>query len=296
MKVFVTGAPGFIGSAIVKELLEAGHEVLGLARSGESARSVEEAGAQVLKGTLEDLEVLKQGAIQSDGIIHTAFGHDFTQFAKSAEADKAAIEIMGKALEGTDKPIVITGGTLGLPLIDGWITEDSASPKESPRFSESAVMSLAEAGIHASIVRLAPSVHGLYDKGFRAGFGLILIELAKQKGFAAYVGDGNNRWSAVHRLDAAHLFCLALEKPAKGARYNAAGDEGILMRELALFIGENLNIPVKSISQDEAKEYYGWMSYFISFESAAKTDKTREQLGWEPVHTGLLDDLRENYF
>jgi len=195
-----------------------------------------------------------------------------------------------------NKPIVVTGGTLGLPLIDGWITEDSASPKELPRFSESAVMALAEAGVHASIVRLAPSVHGLYDKGFRAGFGLMLIELAKKNEFAAYVGEGNNRWSAVHRLDAARLFRLALEKSAKGARYNAAGDEGIPMRELALFIGKNLNLPVKSISQEEAKEYYGWMSYFVALESAAKTDKTREQLGWEPVHPGLLEDLQENYF
>ena len=230
MKIFVTGASGFIGSAIVKELLDAG------------------------------------------------------------------IETMGNALMDADKPIVITGGTLGLPLIDGWITEDSASPNESPRFSESAVISLSEAGVHASIVRLAPSVHGPYEKGFRAGFGLMLIEIAKQKGFVAYVGDGSNRWSAVHLLDAARLFRLALEKSAVGARYNAAGDPGIAMRELALLAGKKLDLPVKSISPEEAKEYYGWMSYFVSFESAVKTDKTREQLEWEPAHIGLLEDLVENYF
>lgn len=296
MKVFVTGASGFIGSAVVKELLDAGHEVLGLARSAESAQMVEEAGATVLRGALEDLDILKEGATQCDGVIHTAFSHDFTQFDKSAAADKAAIEAMGNALKGTDKPIVVTGGTLGLPLIDGWITEDSVAAKESPRFSESAMMSLAEAGVHASIVRLAPSVHGTYDGGFRAGFGLIIVETAKQKGFAAYVGDGSNRWSAVHRLDAARLFRLALQKSAVGARYNAAGDAGITMRELAQLTGEKLDLPVKSISPEEAKEYYSWMSYFISFESAVKIDKTREQLGWEPIHPGLLEDLRKNYF
>lgn len=296
MKVFVTGASGFIGSAIVKELLTEGHEVLGLARSEESAKAIIDAGAQILEGSLDDLDILKQGASQADGVIHTAFIHDFSQFANSAEKDKVAIEAMGEALIDTNKPIVVTGGTLGLPTTNGWVTEADASPNNSPRFSESAAMALAESGINASVIRLAPCVHGLYENGFRAGFGSVLIEMAKQNGIAAYVGDGTNRWPAVHRLDAAHLFCLALKKGAKGARYNAVGNEDLVsMRKFAEFIGQKLNLPVKSVNREEAMQHFGWMSYFITFDCPATTYQTQEQLGWKPTQIGLLEDIQQNY-
>lgn len=297
MKVFVTGASGFIGSAVVKDLLAAGHEVLGLARSEESAKAIINAGAQVLKGSLDDLEVLKQGVLQTNGVIHTAFVHDFSQFANSAEKDKLAIEAMGEVLKGTSKPIVVTGGTLGLPTTNGWVTEADASPNNSPRFSESAAIALAEAGINASVVRLSPMVHGIYENGFSAGFGLMLIEMAKQNGVAAYVGDGTNRWTAVHRLDAARLFRLAFEKAAKGARYNAVGNDDLIsMRKLAEFIGEKLNLPVKSITQEEAMKHFGWMTNFITFDSPATGHQTQEQLGWKPTHIGLIEDMQQHYF
>ncbi len=291
MKVFVTGASGFIGSAIVKELLAAGHEVTGLARSEESAKAISDAGAQVLKGSLNELDILKRGASDADGVIHTAFIHDFSQYAKAAEADKAAIKAMGEVLKGTNKSIVITGGILGLSKTGGFVTEDDAAP-DFPRASEAAAMALAEEGVNASVIRLPPSVHDKGDKGFIP----MIINMARKNGVSAYVGDGSNRWPAVHRLDAAHLFCLALEKAAKGARYNAIGDEGIPVREIAEVIGKQLNLPVKSVSADKAADHFEWMSRFIAFDSPATAHKTSEQLGWRPTHIGLIEDMQQNYF
>ena len=291
MKVFVTGASGFIGSAIVKELLATGHEVTGLARSDESAKAIRDAGAQVSKGSLDDPDSLKRGASASDGVIHTAFIHDFSQYAKAAEADRAAIEAMGKALAGTDRPLIVTGGILGLEKENGFITENMAAPP-FPRASETTALALADNGVNASVIRLPPSVHDKGDKGFIP----VIINAARSKGVAAYVGDGNNRWPAVHRLDAAHLFCLALEKAAKGSRYNAIGDEGISVREIVETIGKCLNLPVESISPDEAPGYFEWMSRFITFDSPATAYKTQEQLGWQPAHIGLIEDMKERYF
>ncbi len=291
MKVFVTGASGFIGSAVVQELLSAGHSVIGLARSEASSQKIKEAGAEVLTGGLEDLDTLKKGALQADGVVHTAFIHDFSQYEKAAATDKAAIEAMGEVLKGTAKPIVVTGGILGLPKTKGFVTEADAAPG-FPRASEAAAMALSEQGINASAIRLPPSVHDKGDKGFVP----MIINTMKEKGFAAYVGDGNNRWPAVHRLDAAYLFRLALEKGAKGARYNAIGDEGIPIKQLAELVGKHLGMPVKSITPEEATGYFTWMAYFIQFDNPATSFKTIEALNWKPAHIGLLEDMKQHYF
>ena len=291
MKVFVTGASGFIGSAVVQELLNAGHEVTGLARSDESAKSISEAGARALKGSLDDLDSLKRGASAADGVIHTAFIHDFSQYAKAADADKVAIEAMGNVLAGSDRPLIVTGGILGLEKENGFITENMAAPP-FPRASETAALALADNNVNASVIRLPPSVHDKGDKGFIP----FIIATARRKGVAAYVGDGNNRWPAAHRLDAAHLFRLALEKAIKGARYNAIGDKGIPMRELAEVIGKYLDLPVKSISPDKAVEHFDWMGRFIVFDAPATANKTQEQLGWAPTHIGLIEDMQQHYF
>jgi len=291
MKVFVTGASGFIGSAVVQELLNAGHEVTGLARSDESAKSISEAGARALKGSLDDLDSLKRGASAADGVIHTAFIHDFSQYAKAADADKVAIEAMGNVLAGSDRPLIVTGGILGLEKENGFITENMAAPP-FPRASETAALALADNNVNASVIRLPPSVHDKGDKGFIP----FIIATARRKGVAAYVGDGNNRWPAVHRLDATHLFRLALEKAIKGARYNAIGDKGIPMRELAEVIGKYLDLPVKSISPDKAVEHFDWMGRFIVFDAPATANKTQEQLGWAPTHIGLIEDMQQHYF
>lgn len=291
MKVFVTGASGFIGSAVVKDLLQAGHEVTGLARSDDSAKAIHDAGAQVLKGSLNDLDSLKQGALQADGIIHTAFIHDFNQYANAASTDKEAIEAMGEVLKGTNKPMVVTGGILGLPKTNGFVTEADAAPAV-PRASEATAMALADSNVNASVIRLPPSVH---DKGDKA-FVPFLINQARSKGLSAYVGDGNNRWPAIHRLDAAQVFRLALEKAAKGARYNAIGDEGITVRTIAEVIGKKLNLPVASITNEEAMQHFEWMSRFIVFDNPATSYTTQTQLGWKPVHIGLIEDMEQHYF
>lgn len=291
MKVFVTGASGYNGSMIVRELAGAGHQVIGLARSENSAKIVSEAGAEVLWGSLEDLDILKQGTLSADGVIHAAFFHDFTQFSKAAEMDKTAINAMGEVLLGTSKPIVVTAGILGLPLIDGIITEESKS-QGIPRFSETAALALAEKGVNASVVRLPPSVHDKGDKGFMP----FIIEQARKNGVSAYPENGNNRWPAVHRLDAAKAFRLAVEKGIKGALYNVVGDTGIELKTIATLIGETLNLSVKSVSGDDLANHFEWMSSFIASDSPATNFKTQEMLDWKPTQNGLLEDLQENYF
>lgn len=288
MKVFVTGASGFIGSAVVKELLDHGHEVLGLARSAGSATAIQQAGAKVLEGTLEDIDILKQGATWADGVIHTAFIHDFTQYAKSNEVDKKAILSMGEVLVG--KPIVVTAGILFLPMTNGVVTEADAAAA-MPRSSEVTALSLVENGVLASVIRLPPSVHDKGDKGFVP----FIIQQAKKHGVSAYPGDGTNRWPAVHRLDAAKLFRLALEKGAKGARYNAIGETGIETKEIATVIGSALNMPVQPVSGASAEQHFEWMARFISADNPAIATHTKEQLGWNPTGIGLLEDIRKNY-
>lgn len=297
MKVFVTGASGFIGSAVVKELVSAGHQVTGLARSENSANTIKEAGAGVLFGSLEDLDVLKKGAKDADGIIHAAFFHDFmltgdfSQFIKAAEMDKNAITAMGEAIAGTGKPLVVTSGMLGLPLINGFVTEESTT-SHSPRSSEATALALAAQGVNASVVRLPPSVHGKGDHGFVP----FIISLAHKNGVSAYPGDGTNHWCAVHRLDAAKAFRLAVEKGNIGALYNVVGDQGIKMKAIATLIGETLNLPVRSVSGDELTKHFEWMANFITMDSIATAVKTEAQLGWKPGETGLLEDMQQNYF
>ncbi len=291
MRVFVTGATGFIGSAIVKELTGAGYKVLGLARSEKSVQALKDAGVEVLTGDLNDPESLKKGAAETDAVIHTAFIHDFANFEASAAADKAAIEAMGSVLAGTNRPMIVTGGTLGIQFNGPWVTEDDAAPAH-PRASEAAGLELAKQGIRSSVVRLPPSVHDKGDKGFVP----MLISVAREKGFSAYIGDGSNRWPAVHRLDAAHLYRLVLEKGKAGTRYNGTGDEGIPTRQIAEVIGKQLNLPVKSVSQEDAAAHFTWIARFFALNAPSSSKKTKAELGWQPAHPGLIEDLEMGHY
>jgi len=296
MRVFVTGATGFVGSAVVQELISAGHQVLGLARSEEGARSLAAAGAAVHRGDLTDLESLRSGAAMSDGVIHTGFIHDFSKFKESCELDRHVIEAMGAALAGSDRPLVITSaigilapGRLGLEE-----TPASSSDTKNPRVAtEETAAAVAANGVHVSIVRLPPSVHGDGDHGFVP----MVINVAREKGVSAYVGEGLNRWSAVHRPDVARLYRLVLEKGAAGARYHAVAEEGVPFREIATVIGRRLNVPVVAKTHEEAAGHFGWFAHFMGLDVPASSQRTREQLGWEPTGPGLIADIdHERYF
>ena len=296
MRVFLTGATGFIGSAIVPELINAGHQVLGLARSDAGAKSLAAAGAKVHRGDLEDLDSLRSGAAAADGVIHAGFIHDFSRFKEVSEVDRRAIETFGAAFAGSDRPIVIASGT-ALVSPGRLATEESVSTLTAADFprvaSEEAATSMATRGVRAALMRLSPSVHGDGDHGFVP----TLINIAREKGVSAYIGDGRNRWNAVHRLDAARLFRLALEKATAGARYHAVGEEGIAFRDIAEVIGRRLNIPVVSKSPEEAANHFGWMGAFAGIDCPASSKLTQERLGWRPVHPTLLTDLeRGTYF
>ena len=293
MRVFVTGASGFVGSAVVAELIAAGRQVLGLARSEASALSVAAAGAQVHRGDLTDLESLRSGAAATDAVIHTAFIHDFSKFAENCEIDRRAIEALGAVLAGSDRPLIVTSGT-GLLTPGHLATEDTVRPTGSaiPRVSEQAGLSLVSQGVRVSAMRLPPTVHGDGDHGFVP----ILIGLARDKGASAYIGDGNNRWPAVHRLDAAQLYRLVLEKGTAGAVYHAVAEQGVPFREIAEAIGRGLNLPVKSVTGDEVEAYFGGFAMFAGVDNPASSALTRQWLNWRPEHVGLIEDIEAGHY
>jgi nucleoside-diphosphate-sugar epimerase len=291
MRVFVTGATGFIGSAIVEELTAAGHRVLGLARSDEGAAFLTAAGASVHRGSLEDIESLRRGAEAADGVIHTAFVHDFANYAAAAEADQHAIETLGDALAGSDRPLIVTSGTLVAAQSRTATEEDAPNPR-SPRKSEEAALAMAARGVHVAVVRLPPSVHGEGDHGFVPR----LIAIAREKGVSAYIGDGLNRWPAVHRLDAAVLYRLVLEKDTNGATYHAVADEGVPVRDIANVIGRQLHLPVVAKQRDEATEHFGWLAPFFGMDGPASSAQTQQKLGWRPVQPGLIPDIDSAHY
>lgn len=294
MKVFVTGATGFIGSAIVRELLGSGHRVLGLARSKGAAAALLAAGAEVHRGDLEDLNSLRSGAKESDGVIHAGFIHDFSRFKEVCEVDRQAIEAIGGALAGSDRPFIVTSGT-ALVSPGRLATEDIIPPFNPafPRASEAAADAVAALGVRVSVIRLSPSVHG---EGDHHGFVPMLINIARQKGVSAYIGEGKNRWNAVHRLDAAHLYRLALENAKTGARFHGAAEEEITFKSIAESIGRHLNIPVVTKSPEEAADHFGWFAGFAAIDCPASSKITREQLNWRPVQSTLLADMESGIY
>ena len=292
MRVFVTGAAGFIGTATTRELIANGHEVLGLARSDANAETLEKMGAKVHRGSLGDLNSLREGAKAADGIIHLAFIHDFSKFAENGQIDKNAIDTMGEVMAGSDKPFIVTSGTL-MVAPGRLATEEVPAMPGSPRMSETAGLAFAARGVRAMAVRL-PQVHGGDGK---CGLVNWLLNIAREKGISAYIGDGGNRWSGAHRLDVARLYRLALEKGLAGTSYHAVADEGVTARDIAEIIGRQLNLPVASITPAEASAHFGMMAMFAGMDGAASSALTRQWLGWKPTQIGLIADIsRPGYF
>ena len=284
MRVFVTGATGWVGSVVVKDLLDAGHQVTGLARSNDKAAALTAAGAQALHGTLDDLDTLHSAASAADAVIHTAFDHDFSKFAEKAEQDRRAIETLGRALAGSHRPLLVTSGVALLaPGRLAIETDVAPSIPSYPRKSEAAATALADRGVRATAVRLSPSVHGRGDHGFVP----ILIALAREKGVSAYIGDGLNRWPGVHRLDAGHLYRLVVEQGATEPAYHAVADEGVPFKHIAEVIGRRLGLPV----EPRGPEHFGWFASFAGLDMPASSERTRSLLNWRPAGPDLLTDL-----
>ncbi|CAB3810929.1 SDR family oxidoreductase [Paraburkholderia fynbosensis] len=294
MRVFVTGATGWVGSAVIRELIEAGHEVIGLVRSARGVEKLAAVGGRSLVGSLEDVERLREGASEADAVIHTAFNHDWSRFAENSLVERSAIEAIGATLEGSSRPFLVTSGVA--LLAPGRIaTEENIAPPVSERFpraSEAVVSELIARGVGATTIRLAPSVHGMGDHGFVPR----LAAIAREKGVSAYVGEGLNRWPAVHRYDATRVYRLALEKVTAGA-FHAIGETGVALKDIAEAISRSLGLPLVSLSPDEAAEHFGWFAPFVAVDAPAASDRTRALLGWMPEQAGLLADLRQSgYF
>ena len=295
MRVFVTGATGFIGSAVVRELIEAGHQVTGLARSDQAAAGLTAAGAAVHRGSLEVPASLRSGAAAADGVIHTAYIHDFSEnndAAAYARIDRRAIETIGEALAGSGRPLVVASGLVHVAGRPATEEDDAPDNPAYPRVSEPVALSLAGRGVRVCVVRLPPSVHGVGDHGFIPA----LIGIARAKGRSAYVGDGSNHWAAVHRLDAAQLFRLALEGAPAGTRLHGVDDEGVRFSDIAEVIGRHLNLPVTGLAPTAAQDHFGLFALFASMDITASSALTRKQLGWEPTHPALPADLEEGHY
>jgi nucleoside-diphosphate-sugar epimerase len=291
MKVFLTGATGFIGTALVPELIREGHQVLGFARSDAGGKSLAAAGAQVHRGELENLESLRAGAAQADAVIHLGFIHDFSKFKEVCEIDRRAIEALGSVLAGSDRPLIVTSGVAGLAAPGQLATEDQMVPPDFPLPRVSEQTALALQGVNASVVRL-PQVHDPIKQGLVT----YLIALAREKGLSAYGAEGRNRWAAAHVSDVARLYRLALEKHEAGAKYHAVAEEGVPMRDIAEAIGRGLKIPAGSLSPEEAAAHFGWLTLFARSDLAASSEKTRKKLGWHPTGPGLISDLNQAKF
>jgi nucleoside-diphosphate-sugar epimerase len=288
MRIFVTGATGFIGTPTVKELISAGHKVLGMARSDAGAKSLAALGADVHRGSLEDLDSLRKGATTSDAVIHLGFLHDFSKFKENCEIDKQAIEALGSVLAGSNRPLIVTSGTAGLAAPGQVATEDTVVPQDFPfpRVSEQTALALVAKGVNASVMRL-PQVHNTIKQGLVT----YLIAVAREKGVSAYVEEGRNRWAAAHVLDVAKLYRLALEKHETGAKYHAVAEEGVAVRDIAEAISKGLKVPVVSLSPEEAQAHFGFLSMFASHDLRASSAQTRKKLGWNPTGPGLIADL-----
>ena len=305
MRYFITGATGWIGSAVVAELVGSGNQVIGLARSDAAAAALTTAGAEVRRGTLEDLDVLRDASAESDGVVHLAFMHDAAfsgGFARAADADRAAVQTFGDVLAGSDRPLVIASGTLRVApdrvvteqdghVLDPALVALGAGPQTRHGTAE-LVLSFASRGIRSSVVRLSPTNHGRGDHGFMA----TIVGIARDTGVSGYLGDGSNRWPAVHRLNSAHLFCLALENAPAGTTLHGVADEGVPIRDIADVIGRHLNLPVRAIAAADAAAHFTWMSGYIGLDSPASSAQTRELLGWQPSQPGLIDDLDEGHY
>ena len=290
MRVFVTGASGFIGSTVIRELIQGGHQVLGLVRSDAGAKSVAAAGAEVHRGDLTDLDSLRSGAAQADSVIHTAFIHDFSKFQENCEIDRRAIEALGSVLAGSGRSLIVTGGLAGLGRPGQMATEDDAIPPNFPfpRVSEQTALAFISKGVRASVMRL-PQVHNTVKQGLVT----YAIALARQKGVSAYIGTGETRWAAAHVSDVARLYKLALEKNEAGAKYHAVGEEGVRMKDIAEAIGRGLKVPVVSLTPEEAQAHFGWLALFASHDLQASSAQTQKKLGWHPSGPGLLADLEK---